>query len=131
MTDRRVTLSTLWIFVTLNYLYCDLMGLMDSGLLKQYLIGVVNGMAINQDFLLAAAILMESPTAMILLSRVLSYKSNRLTNIVAGLIKTIVMILTLFVGTPTHYYLFFAVIEITTTTFIVWYAWTWKLESEK
>ncbi len=27
--NKRVILSTLWIFVTLNYLYCDLVGLMD------------------------------------------------------------------------------------------------------
>ncbi|WP_430823641.1 DUF6326 family protein [Carboxylicivirga sp. N1Y90] len=27
--DRKVILSTLWIFVTLNYLYCDVLSLMD------------------------------------------------------------------------------------------------------
>lgn len=35
--DPKVVLSTLWIFVTLNYLYCELIGLMDPGLLTQYL----------------------------------------------------------------------------------------------
>src|SRR4051812_33154535 len=33
-------LSTLWIFVTLNYLYCDVTGLMDPDVLKQYLAGI-------------------------------------------------------------------------------------------
>ena len=38
-TDRKILLSTLWIFAILNYLYCDIMGLMDVNLLKQYLTG--------------------------------------------------------------------------------------------
>jgi hypothetical protein len=123
--DRKMILSTLWIFVTLNYLYCDVMGLMDSGLLRQYLTGKVNGMVLNENFLLTGAILMEIPIAMVFLSRILNYRSNRWTNIAAALIKTIVMVLTMFVGTPTHYYMFFGVIEIVTTSGIVWYAWKW------
>ncbi len=123
--DQRIVLSTLWVFVTLNYLYCDLMGLMDANLLKQYLTGTVAGMEINEGFLLGAAILMEIPIVMVLLSRILKQEANRWTNIVAGLIKTVVMIATLFVGVPTLYYIFFAVIEIATTSFIVWYAWSW------
>ncbi len=123
--DRKLILSTLWIFVTLNYLYCDVLGFMDSELLKQYLTGIVNGLEINENFLFAGAILIEIPIAMVLLSRILNYRANRWANIIAGLIKTIVMILTMFVGTPTSYYLFFGIIEIATTSFIVWYAWKW------
>ncbi|NOQ70661.1 MAG: hypothetical protein GQ574_01595 [Crocinitomix sp.] len=123
--DKKVILSALWVFATLNYLYCDLLGLMDSVLLNQYLVGEVNGMTIDQNFLLAGAILMEIPIAMVLLSLMLKYKANRWTNIIAGSIKTIVMILTMFVG-PTSYYIFFGTIEITTTIFIVWYAWNWS-----
>lgn len=124
--DAKVLLSTLWIFVTLNYLYCDLMGLMDANLLKQYLKGEIDGLVLNEQFLLSAAVLMEIPIAMVLLSRVLNYKSNRIANIIAGSIKTLVMILTLFIGTTTSYYMFFAAVEIITTTFIVWYALNWK-----
>jgi hypothetical protein len=69
--DRKLLLSTLWIFAILNYLYCDIMGIMDVNLLKQYLTGNVNGMEMNENFLLAAAIQMEIPIAMILLSRII------------------------------------------------------------
>jgi len=124
--DRKITLSTLWIFVTLNYLYCDVLGLMDSGLLKQYLTGNVNGLEISETFLLAGAVLMEIPIAMVLLSRILKYRANRWANIIAGSIKTVVMILSMFAGTPTLYYLFFGIIEIVCTSFIIWYAWKWK-----
>ena len=124
--DKKVFFSTLWIFVTFNYLYCDLIGLMDSNLLNQYITGKVEGMIISENFLLIAGGLMELPIAMILFSRILKYKVNKISNITVGLIKTIVMILTLFIGDFTPYYLFFAVIEIFTTTFIVFYAWNWK-----
>ena len=126
LTDRKVILSTLWIFVTLNYLYCDVLGLMDSELLKQYLTGTVEGLELDQNFLFAGAILMEIPIAMVLLARILNYRANRWANIIAGFIKTIAMVSTMFVGQPTAYYLFFGIIEMATTSFIIWYAWKWK-----
>jgi hypothetical protein len=123
--NKKLMLSALWVFVTLNYLYCDVVGLMDPVLLNQYLTGEVNGMTIDQNFLLAGAVLMEIPIAMVLLSLILGFKANRIANIIAGSIKTIVMIITMFVG-PTLYYIFFGTIEIATTIFIVWYAWNWS-----
>lgn len=126
--DKKQLLSTLWIFVTLNYLYCDLIGLMDKNLLSQYLTGNVEGLLIDESFLFFAAILMEIPIAMVLLSRVLKHQANRWTNMIAGTIKSLVMVATLFIGSFTLYYLFFAIIEITTTTYIVWLAFSWKVE---
>lgn len=124
--DTKVLLSTLWIFVMFNYLYCDVVGLMDPVLLKQYITGNVGGIQITHGFLLGASILMEIPIAMIVLSRVLKYKSNRIVNIIAGTIMTAVQISSLFVGSsPTMYYIFFSIIEISCTAFIVWYAWQW------
>ena len=123
--DRKILLSTLWIFAILNYLYCDIMGLMDVNLLKQYLIGSVNGMEMNENFLLGAAILMEIPIAMVLLSRILNYKANRWANIMAGIIMTVIQTATLFAGEPTKYYIFCSIIEIGTTMAIVWFAWKW------
>lgn len=130
MKNKNDILSTLWIFVTLNYLYCDLMGLMDSSLLKQYLTGNVEGLVINESFLLYAGILMEIPIAMVLLSKVLNKRVNCWANLIAASIKTLVMITTLFVGTFTTYYLFFAVIEIGTTFFIVMYVIQWIKQGE-
>jgi predicted membrane protein len=101
------------------------MTLMDYEQLKQILTGTVGSVHMTEGFLLGASILMEIPIAMVLLSRILKYKSNRWANIVAGSIKTVVMIASMFVGTPTLYYLFFGTIEMACTAFIVWYAWTW------
>lgn len=131
MKQKDELLSTLWIFVTLNYLYCDLIGLMDANLLNQYLTGNVEGMTINENFLLYAGILMEMPIAMVLLSKILPKKSNCWANIFAGAVKTIVMVAILIMGGVTKYFLFFAVIEIATTIFIVGYALKWLKQKEE
>lgn len=123
--DRRTVLSTLWIFATLNYLYCDVLSLMSAKLLNALLTGEVGGIKMSETTLLAAGIIMEVPIAMVLFSRILKYKANRLTNSIAGLVMTIIMIGSLLMEVPSYHYLFFAIIEITTTLFIVWYAWTW------
>ena len=124
--DKKELFSTLWIFVTLNYLYCDLIGLMDKNLLNGYLKGNIEGMIIDENFLFFAAILMEIPIVMVFLSRILNYNANRWANLLAGSIKTIVMISTLFIGSFTAYYLFFAIIEITTTMYIIYLACGWS-----
>ena len=119
--------STLWIFVTFNYLYCDLIGLMDANLLRQYLTGTVNGLEMSEHFLLYAGMLMEVPIVMILLSRLLPDSWNAGANLLAGLLKTTVMVITLFMA-PSSYYYFFASIEIATTLFITLYATHWLLQ---
>jgi hypothetical protein len=128
--DKKILLSTLWIFVTLNYLYCDVVALMNPIILNQILTGNVGSIHLTENFLLGAAMLMEIPIGMVVLSRILKYKTNRWANIVAGSVKTAVMIATMFIGTPALYYIFFGTIEIATTSFIVWYAYTWTEPEE-
>ena len=125
--DMRSKLSALWLFVTLNHLYCDVAGLMERELLTGYPTGHVGGMEIDQGFLLGAGMLVEIPIAMVLLSRVLRWRASRWANIVAGAVMTVVQLWTLFVGgSPAMYYLLFSVIEIATTAFIVRSAWKWS-----
>jgi hypothetical protein len=124
----RVRLSALWIFVTLNYLYCDVISLMDADLLRQYLTGTVEGLELNQTFLVGAAALIEIPIAMTLVSRlVTNHAVNRWANLVAATVMTVVQSASLFVGTPTPYYAFFSVLEIGGTAVIAWLAWSWRV----
>ncbi|GAW51768.1 MULTISPECIES: DUF6326 family protein [unclassified Nocardioides] len=125
--DVRILLSTLWIFATLNYLYCDVLSLMDSHLLRQYLVGTVGDIEMTQTFLVGAAVLMEIPIGMVLVSRVAGYRVNRWANIVAGSLMTAVQAITVFVGSTTPYYAFFSVVEIATTASIVWLALRWHV----
>jgi hypothetical protein len=123
----KVKLSALWIFVMLNYIYADILTLMDSSVLNEILSGVVGGnVQITPMFLFMGAVMMEIPIAMIVLSLVLKYKINRWANIVAGVIKTAAVFASMFVGVPAAYYIFFGIIEIITTLYIIRIAWKWS-----
>ncbi len=123
--NKKVLFSTLWIFVTMNYIFCDVFTLFHSESLKQLMTGEMGGMKINQSFLLSFSILMEMPMVMIVLSRILPYKSNRLANIIVALIMTLVQAATLFTDDNTLHYIFFSIIEVGTTSFILYSAWNW------
>lgn len=118
MKDRKVILSTLWIFALLNYIYADIFTLFFNTEAQTEIMtaGAVVGFAF----------LMETAIAMVLLSRILKYEANRWANIVAGVIHTALVSWSLSVGTSPAFYIFFAAIEILCTLFIVWYAWKWK-----
>lgn len=124
--DRKALLSTIWIFAVLNYLYCDLLSLMDANTLRQHLTGTVGGLRFTEGFLLGAGILMEISMAMVLLAKVLPTRANRLANIAAGMIMVVVQIGTLLIGHSTMHYWFFSIVEITAMALIVWVAWTWR-----
>lgn len=127
LKTRKMIFSTLWIFIMFNYLYCDLISNMESSVLKGYLEGHVGSIQVNQEFMLGAALLMEIPIVMILLSRILKFRANRWANIIAGTIMTAVQISSLFFGTePTLHYIFYSVIEVACAAFIVWFAWRWR-----
>lgn len=123
----KVKLSILWLFAMLNYIYADILTLMDATALNEILTGSVgDGMAITPTFLFFGAILMEIPIAMVVLSLILRPGINRWANIFAGTIKTVAVAATVFVGAPALYYLFFVVIEVAITVYIVWVAWQWQ-----
>src|SRR5262245_22604015 len=83
---------------------------------------------------MGSAVLMEIPIAMILASRLLPFRANRLANIIAGFLLTLVNGFLTFVapllgwGKPPAFpeYLFFATIETVATSVIIWKAWTWS-----
>ena len=124
--NPKVLLSTMWLFAMLNFAYGDVVTLMDSTQLKQYLTGDINGVHLTSSFLLASSIMMEIPIAMILLSRLLKYGLNRWLNVITGTIWTAITVATLFKGSPTPHYVFFSAVEILATLFIIIYAWRMK-----
>ncbi|HEY1426814.1 MAG TPA: DUF6326 family protein [Caulobacteraceae bacterium] len=128
MHDTKEWLSLLWIFVLLNYLYADVVALFAIA-------GVPRAFSpLPQWALMASAVLMEIPIAMIVASRLLPFRANRLTNIIAATTLTLVNGFLTFVppllgmGRPPAFaeYLFFATIETVCTSVIIWQAWTWS-----
>jgi len=119
MEDMKVKLSTLWIFVMFNMAFADIVGFINPGTLEE----IMTSTDITQGFLLVAAILIEVPIAMIVLSRVLQYKANRWANIIAGVITILWVIGG---GNTSLSYIFFASIEVLCMLLIIWYAWKWS-----
>jgi hypothetical protein len=118
LVDRKTILSTLWIFAVLNYIYADVF----SAFFYPEAHTATEGMA--EGAVLGFAVLMETAIAMVLLSRILTYRVNRWANIIVAVLHTLAVAWSLIGGMPL-YYLFFAAIEIACTLFIIWYAWTW------
>jgi Family of unknown function (DUF6326) len=134
--DRKVILSTLWIFAVLNYLYADVITLFFQPSLQpeaweELQSGFVGSLEITQGFALAAAVLMETAIAMVLLSRILPYRANRWANIGAGVLHTTAVAWSLSEGQIDLFYAFFSAVEIACTVFIVWYAWTWSRTGDR
>jgi hypothetical protein len=117
--DRKAILSTLWIFVMFNYLYADLVIMMVNPAVYQKMVASMTAGAV-----LGFTVLMEILIAMVLLSRILTYRANRWANIIAGVVGTAFVAVTLNGKSPA-FYVFLSAIEIACTLFIVWYAWTW------
>jgi Family of unknown function (DUF6326) len=120
MKDQKLILTTLWIFFMFNTAYIDITTLYYSVFINH-----TPTVPYTQVFLLGGGILVEIPMVMVLLSRILKYRANRWANIIAGIFLTVVQIVSLIPIRPTLAYLFFSIILIATSVFIVWYAWRW------
>lgn len=121
--ETKAKLSTLWIFVMLNMIFADIFSFMHPGTLEQIMSGHAGEIQITPEFLLAAAVLTEIPIAMVILSRVLAQRPNRIANIVAAVITIVYVIGG---GSMTATYIFFATIEIVGMLCIIWFAWRWR-----
>jgi hypothetical protein len=124
--EPKVVLSTLWIFVLMNMIYADILNTLKPTYLSE--LDYV-GKNISGEMVLLFAFFMEIPIIMILLSRVLKRKANRVANFMAAPFSILwVIVPSIVMGdSPTPLsYLFFATIETTTMTFILWYAWKWQ-----
>ena len=124
--DRRVILSILWVFYVLNIIYADVLNLMggeaNTGGKDAELINSLT----SPEMLLVSAIFLELAIVMVILSRVLKHGINRWANVVIATLHTFGLLASLLVGAPTLFYIFFALVEVATLLFIVWYAWSWK-----
>src|SRR5271170_7378277 len=131
MHDTKERLSLFWIFALLNYLYADVVALfaiVDSP-------NLADAPHLPRWALLGSAVLMEIPIAMIVACRLLPFRANRLANIIAGAILTLVNGFLTFVPPLTNgdfrdptfpAYVFFATFETVCTSVIIWQAWTWS-----
>jgi Sec-independent protein secretion pathway component TatC len=119
MSDMGTRLSTLWVVVMFNMVFADILTFIKPGALQTLWAGQA-GVHITQGVLVAFAILLEVPIAMIFVSRVLKPGPNRWANTVAAVITTAFVVGG---GSLTPHYVFFATVEIACMALIVWSVW--------
>lgn len=120
----RARLSALWAVLVLLYVYADVLSLYRPGQIEEIADGRMGPVEVSQATLVAAAVVVIVPSLMVFLTLVLTGSVSRWSNLVLGVLLTLVNVLNL-VGETWAYYLLFGALEIAVTVLIVWYAWQW------
>lgn len=120
-------LSKIWVFLSLNYILCDLLSNMEMSVLQMLLKGNVGGVPMTEGMLLFAGVSLEIPFLMVVLSTILPYKANRITNAVAASLMIVYQLGSFFFGSEvTLHYVFFSSVEILANAAILLLALKWK-----
>ncbi len=123
----KLKISALWVAVMFIYAYADIKSLFIPGFIDLIRAGeVFGGIKITQELWLGAAVLMTIPSVMVFLSLILKPKVNRWTNIILGIVYTVVNIANLLsIEEPWAFFIFYNIVEAVLTLLIAWYAWKW------
>jgi len=121
--DTKALLSTLWIVVMINMLKADILSLNIPFAVEEVAKTAANTGTSIPQLMLFGAILGNLSIAMIILSRVLTYRINRWANILVS----IIIIAYIWGGMASYpHYIFIACIETLCLILIIWYAWQWR-----
>ncbi len=121
--DKKVTLSTLWIFVMFCIAYADVIGFIEPGTLQKIIDGNV-GFELTPAIIVAISLLQALPIAMIVLTRLFRRGVSRWLNVAAALLT---LLYVLGGGNwESASYPIFAVLEGIAMLGIIWLAWTWR-----
>lgn len=122
--EMKNRLSTFWIFIMINMAFADIIGFTYPGFMAKLVAGgPIDGIVVTPTLLLVGALLLEIPTAMIILSRLLKNGINRWFNIIAAVITIIYVV---GMSSPTVVYWFFCSLEIIASLVIIILAWKWQ-----
>lgn len=118
-SNTKIHLSTLWIIVMMNMIYADIF---------MIVIELVDGNILDipmdvKTTMFIAAIVTNIPILMIYFSRVLPYKTNRIMNIIAGVLTIVYIIAG---GDLSPHYIFIASLETIILLIIIFKAWKWE-----
>ena len=120
--DHKVLLSIIWVFVLMNMIYADIIGMLRPGYLE--LLDSVS-QELTPGAVLTFSVLLEIPIAMILLSRILNRQANRVSHFIAVPVSIVYVIYGGLTNPPISY-LFFASIEIIAMIIVFWIAYQWR-----
>jgi hypothetical protein len=120
-------LSKLWVFLSLCYIYCDVLSNMETATITGLLEGSIAGIPMTEGFLLLAGISLTVPFLMVVLSAFLPRKVNRPLNMGAAILMILYQVSSFFIGSgSTPHYVFFSAMEIIGNCTILLLAARWK-----
>lgn len=117
--NTKIKLSTLWIVVMLNLIFADILSIIVELVNKNTLGDIIGEVTTTMA---VAAVLTNIPILMIYFSRVLSYKTNRILNIIAAILT---MVYVIGGGSLLPHYLVCAGIEVIVLILIILTSWRW------
>jgi hypothetical protein len=120
-------MSKIWVFLSLSYIFCDVLGNMEMSVLRMLLEGNVGGIPMTEGFLLIAGISLQIPFLMVFLATILPFKANRIMNMAAASLMIIYQVVSFFLGSGiTLHYVYFSAVEILGNAAIIVLALRWK-----
>ncbi|MBE9101890.1 DUF6326 family protein [Vacuolonema iberomarrocanum] len=126
--EMKAKLSTLWMFYLFNTIFRDIHEFIEPGFIEKAMTGTFNGTQITEQLLLFGGFVAEVPIAMVLLSRLLPYGTNRWANIIAAVVTLSFEINN---GTTDLDDTFHMAIEMAALCFIIWSTWRWRNPAPK
>jgi hypothetical protein len=123
----KLKLAGLWTALMFCYVYGDFFTLFVPGHLQSMMTGHSGIGKTTPLTLLLFAVLLSVPAVMIFLSLLLTPGLNRLLNILAGILFTLIMCLTVATSLEASllFYIYLGILEIGITILIVCTAWRW------
>lgn len=119
--NKKDLISALWVVVMLNMLKADILSLYIPGTAVE--LAKTAGAIPITTVMFGAAIIMEFPILMIVLTQLLKHNANRWLNIISSTL-TIIFVWAGFVAYP--HYVFIAAVETICLLLIIWNSWKWN-----
>jgi len=121
--DKKIVLSTLWVFVMFTMAFADIIGFIEPGALQKIL-DEDTGFDLTPAVILIFSLFQMIPIAMIVVARLFRRDMNRWLNIAASVL-TMLYVLGGGNWESTSYFVF-AAFEVAAMLVIIWLAWRWK-----
>lgn len=129
----KVRISVLWVFMAMAMLAHSVLFFMEPGAIEQIMSGEIEGVAMGPMMFLFMALLWWVPLVMAFLSVALKDSANRRTNIILGIVFTVLNVghLIEHILNPSAHQLLIIGSTVVATALIVWHAFKWpKQEAE-
>ncbi len=134
MEDWKIKIAALWFFYTMAMLAVMTLMFYGPGIIDEIRSGTLVGAALTGEHLLMSAVFLLVPLVMAVLSLTLKDSINRWTNIIAGIVFTILSIVSLILAfeLDLSIYAFGYLLDISMVVapaLIIWHAWKSKQQA--